>query len=302
MRYLGTCDGNMQEGSLRADVNVSVRLKDSKELGTRCEIKNVNSIKFMQMAIEYEANRQVDLIEEGKSIDQETRLFDTKKNETRSMRSKEDAHDYRYFPDPDLLPLEVTDEFIENLKKDIQELPDDKKKRFIDEFKVSPYEATILVSDIDTAKYFEEVVAKMGKNQDIKLAVNWITGELFAVLNNKNLEISQSPISAKNLAKLVNLIKNGTISGKIAKTIFELMMDGDKDPQIIVEEKGLKQESDPKAIEALIDKIIDDNREKAIEYKNGKEKLFGFFVGQAMKASGGKANPQLINEMLKKKL
>jgi len=302
MRYLGTCDGNMQEGSLRADVNVSVRLKDSKDLGTRCEIKNVNSIKFMQMAIEYEANRQVDLIEEGKTIDQETRLFDTKKNETRSMRSKEDAHDYRYFPDPDLLPLEVTDEFIENLKKDIPELPDDKKKRFIDEFKVSPYEATILVSDIDTAKYFEEVVTKMGKNQDIKLAVNWITGELFAVLNNKNLEISQSPISAKNLAKLVNLIKNGTISGKIAKTIFELMMDGDKDPQIIVEEKGLKQESDPKAIEALIDKIIDDNREKAIEYKNGKEKLFGFFVGQAMKASGGKANPQLINEMLKKKL
>jgi aspartyl-tRNA(Asn)/glutamyl-tRNA(Gln) amidotransferase subunit B len=292
----------MQEGSLRADVNVSVRLKDSKELGTRCEIKNVNSIKFMQMAIDYEANRQVDLIEEGKSIDQETRLFDTKKNETRSMRSKEDAHDYRYFPDPDLLPLEVTDEFIDNLKKDIPELPDDKKKRFIDDFKVSPYEATILVSDIDTAKYFEEVVAKMGKNRDIKLAVNWITGELFAVLNNKNLEISQSPISAKNLAKLVNLIKNGTISGKIAKTIFELMMDGDKDPQIIVEEKGLKQESDPKALEALIDKIIDENREKAIEYKNGKEKLFGFFVGQAMKVSGGKANPQLINEILKKKL
>ena len=302
MRYLGTCDGNMQEGSLRADVNVSVKLKDSKELGTRCEIKNVNSIKFMQQAIDYEANRQVDLIEEGKSIDQETRLFDTKRNETRSMRSKEDAHDYRYFPDPDLLPLEVTDKFIEELKADIPELPDDKKKRFIDDFKVSAYEATILVSDIDTAKYFEEVVTKMGKNQDIKLAVNWITGELFAILNSKNLEISQSPISAKNLAKLVNLIKNGTISGKIAKTIFELMLDGDKDPQIIVEEKGLKQQSDPKALEKLIDKIIDDNREKAIEYKNGKEKLFGFFVGQAMKASGGKANPQLINEILKKKL
>jgi aspartyl-tRNA(Asn)/glutamyl-tRNA(Gln) amidotransferase subunit B len=302
MRYLGTCDGNMQEGSLRADVNISVRIKGSDKLGTRCEIKNVNSIKFMQMAIDYEANRQVDLIEEGKTIDQETRLFDTKKNETRSMRSKEDAHDYRYFPDPDLLPLEVTDEFIEKLKTDIPELPDDKKKRFIDEFKVSPYEATILVSDIDTAKYFEEVVAKMGKNRDMKLAVNWITGELFAVLNNKNLEISQSPISAKNLAKLINLIKNGTISGKIAKTIFELMMDGDVDPQIIVEEKGLKQESNPKALEALIDKIINDNREKAIEYKNGKEKLFGFFVGQAMKVSGGKANPQLINEILKKKL
>ena len=302
MRYLGTCDGNMQEGSLRADVNVSVRKEGDTNFGTRCEIKNVNSIKFMQMAIEYEAARQVELIENGKKIDQETRLFDTKKNETRSMRSKEDAHDYRYFPDPDLLPLEITDEFIDQLKSEIPELPDDKKKRFIDEFKISPYEATILVSDIDTAKYFEEVVVKMGKNRDMKLAVNWITGELFAVLNNKNIEIAHSPISAKNLAKLINLIKNGTISGKIAKTIFELMLDGDIDPQIIVEEKGLKQQSDPKALEALIDKIINDNREKAIEYKQGKEKLFGFFVGQAMKASGGKANPQLINEILKKKL
>ena len=298
MRYLGTCDGNMQEGSLRADVNVSVRIKGAEKLGTRCEIKNVNSIKFMQMAINYEANRQVDLIEEGKTINQETRLFDTKKNETRSMRSKEDAHDYRYFPDPDLLPLEVTDDFIKKLKADIPELPDDKKKRFIDKFKLSPYEATILVSDIDTSKYFEEVIA----NSDIKLATNWITGELFAVLNDKNLEISDSPISAKNLSKLINLIKDGTISGKIAKTIFELMMDGDKDPQKIVEEKGLKQESDPKAIEALIDKVITDNPEKVKEYKSGKEKLFGFFVGQAMKLSSGKANPQLINDILKKKL
>ena len=298
MRYLGTCDGNMQEGSLRADVNVSVRIKGSDKFGTRCEIKNVNSIKFMQAAINYEANRQVDLIEEGKTIDQETRLFDTKKNETRSMRSKEDAHDYRYFPDPDLLPLEVTDDFIEKLKVNIPELPDDKKKRFIDKFKLSSYEATILVSDIETSKYFEDVIA----NSDVKLSTNWITGELFAVLNDKNLEIVESPISAKNLSKLINLIKDGTISGKIAKTIFELMIDGDKDPQKIVEEKGLKQESDPKALETLIDKVISDNPDKVKEYKSGKEKLFGFFVGQAMKASGGKANPQLINDILKKKL
>ena len=298
MRYLGTCDGNMQEGSLRADVNVSVRKKGSKEFGTRCEIKNVNSIKFMQMAIEYEANRQVDLIEDGQSIDQETRLFDTKKNETRSMRSKEDAHDYRYFPDPDLLPLEVSEDFIEKLKLEIPELPDEKKKRFIEKFKLSPYEATILVSDNETSNYFENVI----KKSDVKLATNWIIGELFAALNEKNLEITQSPISAGNLSKLLNLIKDGTISGKIAKIVFEHMMEGDKDPKKIVEEKGLKQESDPKALEALIDKVIDDNREKATEYKSGKVKLFGFFVGQVMKVSAGKANPQLVNEILKKKL
>ena len=298
MRYLGTCDGNMQEGSLRADVNVSVRKKGSKEFGTRCEIKNVNSIKFMQMAIEYEANRQVDLIEDGQSIDQETRLFDTKKNETRSMRSKEDAHDYRYFPDPDLLPLEVSEDFIEKLKLEIPELPDEKKKRFIEKFKLSPYEATILVSDNETSNYFENVI----KKSDVKLATNWIIGELFAALNQNNLEITESPISAGNLSKLINLIKDGTISGKIAKTVFEHMMEGDKDPKKIVEEKGLKQESDPKALEALIDKVIDDNREKATEYKSGKVKLFGFFVGQVMKVSGGKANPQLVNEILKKKL
>ena len=298
MRYLGTCDGNMQEGSLRADVNVSVRKKGSKELGTRCEIKNVNSIKFMQMAIDYEANRQVDVIEEGGSIDQETRLFDTKKNETRSMRSKEDAHDYRYFPDPDLLPLELDENFINDIKKNIPELPDEKKKRFIEKFKLSPYEANILVSDIDTSKYFEEV----SKNSDVKLATNWITGELFALLNEKNLEITESPISSKNLSKLINLIKKGTISGKIAKTIFELMSDGDKDPEKIVEEKGLKQQSDPKELEKIIDKIISENPKNVEAYKSGKNKLFGFFVGQIMKNSGGKANPQLVNEILKKKL
>ena len=298
MRYLGTCDGNMQEGSLRADVNVSVRKKGQKGFGTRCEIKNVNSIKFMQMAINYEANRQVDVIEEGGTIDQETRLFDIKKNETRSMRSKEDAHDYRYFPDPDLLPLELSDKFINDLKKNIPELPDEKKKRFIEKFKLSPYEANILVSDIETSKYFEEVIEK----SDVKLSTNWITGELFALLNEKNLEISQNPISAKNLSKLINLIKDGTISGKIAKSVFEIMADEGKDPQIIVEEKGLKQQSDPKEIEKLIDKVITDNPDKVKEYKSGKDKLFGFFVGQVMKVSGGKANPQLVNEILKKKL
>ena len=298
MRYLGTCDGNMQEGSLRADVNVSVRKKGQKGFGTRCEIKNVNSIKFMQMAIDYEANRQVDVIEEGGTIDQETRLFDIKKNETRTMRSKEDAHDYRYFPDPDLLPLELSDKFINDLKKNIPELPDEKKKRFIEKFKLSPYEANILVSDIETSKYFEEVIEK----SDVKLSTNWITGELFALLNEKNLEISQNPISAKNLSKLINLIKDGTISGKIAKSVFEIMADEGKDPQIIVEEKSLKQQSDPKEIEKIIDKVITDNPDKVKEYKSGKDKLFGFFVGQVMKVSGGKANPKLVNEILKKKL
>ena len=298
MRYLGTCDGNMQEGSLRADVNVSVRKHGEDKYGTRCEIKNVNSIKFMQMAIEYEANRQVDILEEGGKIDQETRLFDTKKNETRSMRSKEDAHDYRYFPDPDLLPLEFDNDYVEKIRKEIPELPDQKKSRFIEKFNLSSYEANILVSDLETSKYFEVVI----KNSDVKLAANWITGELFALLNEKNLEITESPISAKNLSKLINLIKDGTISGKIAKTVFEIMSDGDKDPNNVVKNKDLKQQSDPKELEKLIEKVINENQDKVKEYKSGKEKLFGFFVGQAMKVSGGKANPQLVNEILKKKL
>ena len=214
------------------------------------------------------------------------------------MRSKEDAHDYRYFPDPDLLPWELDENFINDIKKNIPELPDEKKKRFIEKFKLSPYEANILVSDIDTSKYFEEV----SKNSDVKLATNWITGELFALLNEKNLEITESPISSKNLSKLINLIKKGTISGKIAKTIFELMSDGDKDPEKIVEEKGLKQQSDPKELEKIIDNIISETPKNVELYKSGKDKLFGFFVGQVMKSSGGKANPQLVNEILKKKL
>jgi aspartyl-tRNA(Asn)/glutamyl-tRNA(Gln) amidotransferase subunit B len=298
MRYLGTCDGNMQEGSLRADVNVSVRLKDSKELGTRCEIKNVNSIKFMQMAIDYEANRQVDLIEEGKSIDQETRLFDTKKNETRSMRSKEDAHDYRYFPDPDLLPLSLDKELIEKIKKDLPELPDQKKERFIKDYSLSAYEANVLVSEKEISDYFEEVV----KTSDIKLAKNWIMGDFFASLNEKNISISESPVTAKKMAQLIDSISSGTISGRTAKEVFEIMKETGEEPNKIIESKGLQQKSDPKELEGIIDNVISENKDKVEQYKSGKDKLFGFFVGQVMKVSGGKANPQLVNDILKKKL
>ncbi len=298
MRYLNTCDGNMEQGSLRADVNVSVRPKGSSEFGTRCEIKNVNSIKFMQQAIEYEARRQIDLIEEGKSIDQETRLFDTKKQETRSMRSKEDAHDYRYFPDPDLLPLELEQNYIETIKKSLPELPDQKKQRLISEFKLSNYEASVIISDQAVSSYYEEVA----KNSDYKLAATWIMGELFAILNKEGKEISESPVSSSNLAKMINLIKDGTISGKIAKTVFEEMVKSNNDPSKIVEEKGLKQTSDPKEIENIIDGILSANQDKVEQYKSGKDKLFGFFVGQVMKEMKGKGNPQMINDILKNKL
>ena len=298
MRYLNTCDGNMEQGSLRADVNVSVRKKGSKEFGTRCEIKNVNSIKFMQQAIEYEARRQIDVIEDGKNIDQETRLFDTKKQETRSMRSKEDAHDYRYFPDPDLLPLQLEEGYIENLKKDLPELPDQKKQRLISDFKLSSYEASVIISDQAVSSYYEEVA----KNSDYKLAATWLMGELFATLNKEGKEISESPVSARNLAKMINLIKDGTISGKIAKTVFEEMVKHDGDPSKIVEEKGLKQTSDPNEIENTIDKILSSNQDKVQQYKSGKEKLFGFFVGQVMKEMKGKGNPGMINDILKNKL
>ncbi|MDC0164443.1 Asp-tRNA(Asn)/Glu-tRNA(Gln) amidotransferase subunit GatB [Candidatus Pelagibacter bacterium] len=298
MRYLGTCDGNMQEGSLRADVNVSVRKEGDKELGTRCEIKNVNSIKFMQMAIAYEAQRQVELLESGKSIDQETRLFDTKKNETRSMRSKEDAHDYRYFPDPDLLPLNLDKELIENIKKNLPELPDQKKERFIKDYSLNAYEANVLVSEKEISDYFEEVI----KNSDIKLAKNWIMGDLFASLNDKNISISQSPVTAKKMSQLINSISSGIISGRTAKEVFEVMKETGEEPNKIIESKGLQQKSDPKELEAIIEKILTDNKDKVDQYKSGKDKLFGFFVGQVMKVSGGKANPQLVNEILKKKL
>ncbi len=298
MRYLGTCDGNMQEGSLRADVNVSVRKEGDKELGTRCEIKNVNSIKFMQMAIVYEAQRQVELLESGKSVNQETRLFDTKKNETRSMRSKEDAHDYRYFPDPDLLPLNLDNKLIENIKNNLPELPDQKKERFIKEYSLNTYEANVLVSEKEISDYFEEVV----KTSDIKLAKNWIMGDLFASLNDKNILISQSPVTAKKMAQLVDSISLGVISGRTAKEVFEVMKETGEEPNKIIESKGLQQKSDPKELEGIIDKILYENKDKVDQYKSGKDKLFGFFVGQVMKVSGGKANPQLVNDILKKKL
>jgi aspartyl-tRNA(Asn)/glutamyl-tRNA(Gln) amidotransferase subunit B len=298
MRYLGTCDGNMQEGSLRADVNVSVRKEGDKKLGTRCEIKNVNSIKFMQMAIAYEAKRQVELLESGKKVDQETRLFDTKNNETRSMRSKEDAHDYRYFPDPDLLPLNLDKNLIDKIKKSLPELPDQKKERFIKEHNLTPYEANILVSEKEISNYFEEVV----KNSDKKLAKNWIMGDLFASLNKKSISITESPVTSSKMAQLIDCISSGIISGRTAKEVFEIMKETGEEPKKIIESKGLQQKSDPKELETIIDKIVFDNKDKVTQYKSGKEKLFGFFVGQVMKLSGGKANPQLVNEILKKKL
>ena len=298
MRYLNTCDGNMDEGSLRADVNVSVRKAGTTELGTRCEIKNVNSIKFMQQAIEYEAKRQVEIIEEGGKIDQETRLFDTKKIETRTMRSKEDAHDYRYFPDPDLLPLILDQEFVNKIKDSLPELPDEKKARLMNDFGLSIYDASIVISDQDISEYYEEVA----KYSDYKLAANWMIVELFGVLNKEGKEIKDSPVSAKNLSKLINLIKDNTISGKIAKTVFEEMVKNDQDPDKIVEEKGLKQQSDPKELEKIIETIVKNNQDKVEQYKSGKDKLFGFFVGQAMKETEGKGNPKLINDILKEKL
>jgi aspartyl-tRNA(Asn)/glutamyl-tRNA(Gln) amidotransferase subunit B len=288
----------MQEGSLRADVNVSVRKEGDKKLGTRCEIKNVNSIKFMQMAIIYEAQRQVELLESGKTIDQETRLFDTKKNETRSMRSKEDAHDYRYFPDPDLLPLSLDIKLIEKIKKDLPELPDQKKERFIKDYSLSAYEANVLVSEKEISDYFEEVV----KTSDIKLAKNWIMGDFFASLNEKNISISESPVTAKKMAQLIDSISSGTISGRTAKEVFEIMKETGEEPNKIIESKGLQQKSDPKELEGIIDNVISENKDKVEQYKSGKDKLFGFFVGQVMKVSGGKANPQLVNDILKKKL
>ncbi|WP_373085740.1 Asp-tRNA(Asn)/Glu-tRNA(Gln) amidotransferase subunit GatB [Sneathiella sp.] len=297
VRYLGTCDGNMDEGSMRADVNVSVR-KAGDEFGTRCEMKNINSVRFMQQAIVYEANRQVDIIEGGGSVKQETRLYDPVKGETRSMRSKEEAHDYRYFPDPDLLPLEFDDAFIEAIRATLPELPDEKKARFIGELGLSPYDASVLVAEKEVADYFEAVA----KGRDAKLAANWVIGELFGNLNRTSKNLADSPVSADALGELVDLIADGTISNRIAKEVFEEMFDSGKGAAAIVEEKGLKQVSDTGAIEAAIDAVIAANPDKVAEYRSGKDKLFGFFMGQVMKATQGKANPGVVTEILKPKL
>ncbi len=297
LRYLGTCDGNMEEGSLRCDCNVSVR-KPGGKLGTRCEIKNVNSIKFVIAAIEYEARRQIQVIEEGGTIKQETRLYDSHRGTTRPMRSKEEAHDYRYFPDPDLLPLELDPAWVENLKKSLPELPDAKKARFVADYKLSPYDAGVLIEEQASADYFEAVA----KGRDAKLACNWVMGDLFGALNKAGLDISNSPVSAKGLGELLDLMSDNTISGRIAKDVFAAMVETRKGASAIVEEKGLRQVTDTGAIEAAVDAVLAKEPEKIAEYRSGKDKLFGFFVGQVMKATGGKANPAQVNELLKKKL
>ena len=297
LRYLGTCDGNMEEGSMRADVNVSVR-KQGAPYGTRCEIKNVNSVKAVQQAIEYEARRQIEIIESGGSIRQETRLWDPAKMETRSMRSKEEAHDYRYFPDPDLLPLELEDSWIESIRKTLPELPDQKKYRFMKDFGLPLYDAGVLIAEKTRAEYFE----KAANDSDPKLAANWILNELLGLLNKDGRDITESPVKAEQIGGLVALIRNDTISGKIAKDVFAEMYATGKDAASIVEEKGLKQITDVGAIEQIIDKIIAANPDNVAGYRAGKDKLFGFFVGQVMKETGGKANPAIINDLLKKKL
>ncbi|SFU95806.1 aspartyl/glutamyl-tRNA(Asn/Gln) amidotransferase subunit B [Methylobacterium sp. 174MFSha1.1] len=296
LRYLGTCDGDMEKGNLRADVNVSVR-KPGDPFGTRCEIKNVNSIRFIGQAIEVEARRQIAIIEDGGTIDQETRLFDPNKGETRSMRSKEEAHDYRYFPDPDLLPLEFDQAFVDGLAAGLPELPDAKKARFIDAYGLSPYDATVLVAERASADYFEAVA----KGRDGKIAANWVINELFGRLNKEGKGIEDSPVSADRLGAIVDLIGDGTISGKIAKDVFEIVWSEGGDPRQVVESRGLRQVTDTGAIEAAIDQIIAANPDK-VEQAKAKPTLLGWFVGQTMKATGGKANPAAVNALLKAKL
>ncbi|WP_407170049.1 Asp-tRNA(Asn)/Glu-tRNA(Gln) amidotransferase subunit GatB [Bradyrhizobium sp. ORS 111] len=302
LRYLGTCDGDMEKGSLRADVNVSVRRYGETAFGTRCEIKNMNSVNFIGQAIEYEARRQIDIIEDGGSIEQETRLFDPNKGETRSMRTKEEAHDYRYFPDPDLLPLQFSQAFVDDLKAHLPELPDQKKTRFITGFGLSLYDASVLVAERESADFYETVLSGLAdKARDGKLAANWVINELFGRLNKESRDIASSPVSAAQLGAIVDLIGEGTISGKIAKDLFEIVWQEGGDPRELVETRGMKQVTDLGAIEKVVDEIIAANPDKVAQAK-AKPQMVGWFVGQVMKSSGGKANPQAVNDLLKSKL
>jgi aspartyl-tRNA(Asn)/glutamyl-tRNA(Gln) amidotransferase subunit B len=305
LRYLGTCDGDMEKGNLRADVNVSVRRKGSKELGTRCEIKNVNSIRFIGQAIEAEARRQIDLIEDGGSVEQETRLFDPTRGETRSMRSKEEAHDYRYFPDPDLLPLELTQAYVDDLKRHLPELPDAKVRRFIKDYKLSAYDARVLTAERENAEFFEAVTKARPDAatapREGKMVANWVINELFGRLNKEGLTIAASPISSAQLGAIIDLIGSGAISGKIGKDVFEIVWSEGGDPVTIVEKRGLKQVTDTGAIETAIDAILAANPDKVAAVK-AKPAMLGWFVGQVMKSTGGKANPQVVNDLLKRKL
>jgi aspartyl-tRNA(Asn)/glutamyl-tRNA(Gln) amidotransferase subunit B len=296
MRYLGTCDGNMDEGSLRADVNVSVR-RPGEGYRTRCEVKNVNSVKFVMQAVEAEARRQIELWESGGTVEQETRLFDTARGTTRSMRSKEDAHDYRYFPDPDLPPLVLEQSWVDQLKASLPELPDARRARYV-AMGLTPYDAHVLTIERETAAFFEEVA----KGRDAKLAANWVTGDYFAALNRLKRSVTDSPVSAKHLGELLDLMADGTLSGKLAKEVFEAMLEADEAPGAIVEKRGLRQVTDTGAIEAAVDAVLAANADKVAEYRSGKDKLFGFFVGQTMKAMAGKGNPALVNEVMRKKL
>jgi aspartyl-tRNA(Asn)/glutamyl-tRNA(Gln) amidotransferase subunit B len=300
VRWLGICDGNMQEGSFRCDANVSVRRFGETQFGTRCEIKNLNSFRFMERAIEYEAQRQIEIIEDGGKIIQETRLYDPDKDETRSMRSKEDAQDYRYFPDPDLLPLIIHQEWIDKIKKLMPELPDVMRQRFTSTYGLSIHDANALTADRETAEYFE--LLARGSGADPKLCANWVIGDLASALNESGLEIKASKITSGRLAGLIQRITDGTISGKIAKEVFSVMWNDGGDVDAIIEAKGLKQISDSGALEKIVDEIIAKNASQVAEYRSGKEKVFGFFVGQAMKVTGGKANPQQLNDLLKRRL
>jgi aspartyl-tRNA(Asn)/glutamyl-tRNA(Gln) amidotransferase subunit B len=300
VRYLEICDGNMQEGSFRCDANVSVRPKGQKEFGTRAELKNINSFRFVEKAINIEVERQIDIIEAGGKIIQETRLYDSAKNETRSMRSKEEAMDYRYFPDPDLLPLELDEAFIEDVRQTLPELPDEKRERFSYEYGLSNYDATVLTSSRELADFYENTVKSA--DGESKLSANWVMGELSGALNKNNLEITESPVSPEMLGDMIQRITDNTISGKIAKQVFEAMWDGEGNADTIIEKQGLKQVTDSGAIEKIIDEVIANNPNQLEQYRAGKDKLFGFFVGQVMKESKGKANPQQVNDLLKQKL